>query len=209
MDTGGKRESNIISKIMIEQLVEYDKELLQFLNGYHTPWLDPVMLILTETITWLPLYLFLFYLVIKEYKKESWIILLGVALTILLSDQITASIMKPYFARLRPSREPTLQGLVHLVRGYTGGQFGFASSHAANSFGVTTFFFLVFGSSKRWIGWLFLWAAFITYTRIYLGVHYPGDILVGALVGMICGWIAFKLAEWMVEWHRKRKLAAP
>ena len=84
MDTGGKRESNIISKIMIEQLIEYDKSLLQFLNGYHTPWLDPVMLILTETITWLPLYLFLLYLVIKEYKKESWMILLGVALTILL-----------------------------------------------------------------------------------------------------------------------------
>ena len=79
MDTGGKRESNFISKIMIEQLIEYDKELLQFLNGYHTPWLDPVMLILTETITWLPLYLFLLYLVIKEYKKESWMILLGIA----------------------------------------------------------------------------------------------------------------------------------
>src|SRR5688572_8666018 len=158
MDTGGKRESNFIFKIMIEQLIEYDKALLQFLNGHHTPWLDPVMLILTETITWLPLYLFLVYLVIKEYKKESWMILLGIGLTILLADQITASIMKPYFARLRPSREPTLEGLVHLVRGYTGGQFGFASSHAANSFGLATFFFLVFGTSIRWIAWLFLWA---------------------------------------------------
>jgi undecaprenyl-diphosphatase len=72
--------------------------------------------------------------VIKEYKKESWVILIGIALTILLADQITASIMKPYFARLRPSREPTLDGLIHLVEGYTGGQFGFASSHAANTF---------------------------------------------------------------------------
>jgi undecaprenyl-diphosphatase len=194
---------------MIDQLIQYDKELLQFLNGYHAPWLDPVMLILTETVTWLPLYLFLLYLVIKEYKKESWMILLGVALTILLADQVTASIMKPYFARLRPSREPTLEGLVHLVQGYKGGQFGFASSHAANSFGTATFFFLVFGSSKRWIGWLFFWAAFITYTRIYLGVHYPGDILVGALVGTICGWLGFKVSEWMVEWDKKRKLAAP
>jgi undecaprenyl-diphosphatase len=190
---------------MIEKLIEYDKEFLQFLNGYHTPWVDPVMLILTETMTWLPLYVFLLYVVIKEYKKESWMILLGVALTILLADQITASIMKPYFARLRPSREPTLEGLVHLVQGYTGGQFGFASSHAANSFGVATFFFLVFGNTKKWIVWLFLWAACLTYTRIYLGVHYPGDILVGAFVGAICGWIGSKVSEWMLEWNKKKK----
>jgi undecaprenyl-diphosphatase len=194
---------------MIEQLIEYDKELLRFFNGYHTPWLDPVMLILTETITWLPLYAFLLYLVFKEYKKECWIILLGIGLTILLADQITASIMKPYFARLRPSREPTLEGLVHLVQGYTGGQYGFASSHAANSFGTATFFFLVFGNTKRWIGWLFLWAAFLTYTRIYLGVHYPGDILAGALVGTICGWIGFKFSEWMIVWDKKRKMVTP
>ena len=194
---------------MIEQLIEYDKELLRFLNGYHASWLDPVVLILTETITWIPLYAFLLYLVIKEYKKECWIILLGIGLTILLADQITASIMKPYFARLRPSREPTLEGLVHLVQGYTGGQYGFASSHAANSFGTATFFFLVLGTTKKWIGWLFLWAALLTYTRIYLGVHYPGDILVGALVGMICGWIAFKFSEWLVTWDKKRKMATP
>ena len=194
---------------MIEQLIEYDKALLRFLNGYHASWLDPVALILTETIVWLPLYLFLLYLVVKEYKKECWIILLGVGLTILLADQITASIMKPYFARLRPSREPTLEGLVHLVQGYTGGQYGFASSHAANSFGTATFFFLVFGSTKKWMGWLFLWAALITYTRIYLEVHYPGDILVGALVGTICGWIGYKFSEWMIAWDKKRKMATP
>jgi undecaprenyl-diphosphatase len=194
---------------MIDQLIEYDQELLRFLNGHHTPWLDPVMLILTETITWLPLYVFFLYLIIKEYKKEAWIILLGIAVTILLADQVTASIMKPYFARLRPSQEPTLEGLIHLVQGYKGGQFGFASSHAANSFGGATFFFLVFGDTKRWMIWLFVWAALLTYTRIYLGVHYPGDILVGALVGMICGWIGYKLSEWIIEWDRKRKMATP
>jgi undecaprenyl-diphosphatase len=191
---------------MIDQLIEYDKELLRFLNGFHTPWLDPVMLVLTETITWLPLFVFLVYLVIKEYKKECWILLLGIALTILLADQITASIMKPYFGRLRPSREPTLEGLIHLVQGYTGGQFGFASSHAANSFGAATFFFLAFGSTKRWIVWLFAWAAVLTYTRIYLGVHYPGDILVGGLVGMICGWVGFKFSDWLARWHKNRRM---
>ena len=190
---------------MIDQLIEFDKELLRFLNGYHTPWLDPVMLFLTETLAWLPLYVFLLYLVIKEYKKESWIILLGIALTILLADQITASIMKPYFARLRPSREPTLEGLIHLVQGYKGGQFGFASSHAANTFGTASFFFLVFGNTKRWVIWLFVWAAFMTYTRIYLGVHYPGDVLIGGAIGMICGWIGFKSTQWITLWAEKRR----
>lgn len=190
---------------MIDRLIEFDKELLRFLNSYHTPWLDPIMLFLTETLAWLPLYVFLLYLVIKEYKKESWIILLGIALTILLADQITASIMKPYFARLRPSREPTLEGLIHLVQGYTGGQFGFASSHAANTFGTATFFYLVFGNTKRWMIWLFVWAAFMTYTRIYLGVHYPGDVIIGGAVGMICGWLGFKSTQWITLWAEKRR----
>jgi undecaprenyl-diphosphatase len=194
---------------MIDQLIEYDKELLQFLNGFHAPWLDPVMLLLTETVAWLPLYIFLLYVIIKEHKRESWIILLGIALTILLADQVTASIMKPYFARLRPSREPSLQGLIHLVEGYRGGQFGFASSHAANSFGAATYFFLVFRHAKRWIIWLFLWAAILTYTRIYLGVHYPGDVLVGASVGVVCGWIGFKFSEWLKGWDEKRRLTSP
>jgi undecaprenyl-diphosphatase len=190
---------------MIEQLIEYDKELLQFLNSFHTPWLDPVILFLTATFAWLPLYLFLVYLVVKEFKKESWMILLGVIVTILLADQITASIMKPYFARLRPSREPTLEGLIHLVGGYTGGQFGFASSHAANTFGTATFYFLLFGKTKRWIGWLFLWAAFMTYTRIYLGVHYPGDIIVGGTIGVLCGWIGFQFSEWLRRRYETKK----
>ena len=194
---------------MIDQLIEYDKELLRLLNGLHTPWLDPVMLILTETLAWIPLYVFMLYLIIKEYKKESWIALLGIAITILLADQITASIMKPYFARLRPSQEPALEGLIHLVKGYKGGQYGFASSHAANTFGVATFFFLLFRNTKPLVIWLFVWAAFMTYTRIYLGVHYPGDVLVGALVGVLCGWASFKLAAWLRSWDEKRRSTSP
>ena len=194
---------------MIDQLIEYDSAALRYLNGLHAPWLDPIMLFLTQRIIWLPLYLFLSYLVIKEYKKESWIILLGIGLTVLLADQVTSSIMKPYFARFRPSHEPSLEGLVHIVEGYKGGKFGFASSHAANTFGAATFFFLLFRNTKKLIIWLFVWAALVSYTRIYLGVHYPGDILVGALVGVIAGLAGYKLSSWLGDWYDRKKTPAP
>ncbi|RAV98644.1 phosphatase PAP2 family protein [Pseudochryseolinea flava] len=183
----------------MEKIIELDKKLLLFLNSFHAPWLDPIMLFITHTTTWIPLYLFLVYLISRDYKKEVWIILLGIVLTILLADQITASIMKPYFERWRPSREPTLQGLVHLVDGYVGGKYGFASSHAANTFGTATFFFLLYRHSKKWIVILFLWAAVMTYTRIYLGVHYPGDILVGGIIGVLSGIAGFRLTKWIAR----------
>ncbi|MBL7857110.1 MAG: phosphatase PAP2 family protein [Cyclobacteriaceae bacterium] len=179
---------------MMDQLLEWDKDLLLYLNSLHVPWLDPVMLFLTKTFIWLPLYILLLFLVIREYKKDSWMILLGISFTILLTDQITSGFMKPYFARLRPSQEPELRNLLHLVNGYMGGKFGFASSHAANTFGTASFFWLLFRHTKKWIIWLFLWAALMTYTRIYLGVHYPSDVIVGGLIGVVCGWVGFKLS---------------
>src|ERR1043165_7060212 len=164
----------------MDSIIDFDKKLLLFLNSFHLPWLDPVMFYITKTFFWLPLYAFLIFLIFKNYKKQGWYILLGVVITVLLADQITSSLMKPYFARFRPSHEPSLQGLVHLVNGYRGGLYGFASSHAANTFGTALFVWLVLKPFYKKTGWIFLWAAVVTYTRIYLGVHYPGDILVGA-----------------------------
>lgn len=176
----------------MESILELDKELLLFLNGFHADWLDPIMFWLTKTIVWLPLYLFLLYLTIKEYKKQTWVVLVGIGLTILLCDQITSGLMKPFFERLRPSREPSLEGLIHLVNNYKGGKYGFASGHAANTFGTSTFFFLVFRNKYTWIKWIFVWATLMTYTRIYLGVHYPGDIVVGGTIGCLMGWIGYR-----------------
>ena len=170
---------------LLKELLELDREWLLHVNHMNTPWLDPVMYWITKTLFWLPLYLYLFYLIYKNYKKESWMVFIGLVITIVLADQITSSIMKPYFARLRPSQEPSLRELLHLVNNYTGGRYGFASSHAANTFGAATFCWLIFRLRYRWIGLLFLWATVMTYSRLYLGVHYPGDILVGALVGIL------------------------
>lgn len=194
---------------VLHDLMELDRRLLVWLNSFHADWLDPVMYYTSQTLFWLPLYLFLVWLIIKDFRKEWWIPMIGIGVTILIADQVTASIMKPFFARLRPSQEPALQGIVHLVRDhngeiYTGGLYGFASSHAANTFGTATFFTLLFRSRHGWIKWLFLWAALMTYTRIYLGAHYPGDILVGGIIGVLGGWLGYKASSRIFQLYRTR-----
>jgi undecaprenyl-diphosphatase len=180
---------------MVEFLLELDQKAFLVLNGFHTAWLDQVMFWISKTEFWIPLYAGLIVLIIKNFRKKSWIIIGCVILTIVFADQITSSGMKPFFKRLRPSRDPELKELVHTVNGYTGGKYGFASSHAANTLGVAFFFWLVFASRYRWVWVLFIWAGIVSYSRIYLGVHYPGDILVGMLFGLLAGWLGFTLSK--------------
>ncbi len=192
----------------MQRLIDIDKEVFLFLNGLNNPYLDPVMFYATKTFFWIPLYLFLIFLIFKNYNREGWFIMVGVLPSpSCLADQITTSIMKPYFARLRPSHEPGLTGLVHLVNGYKGGSFGFASSHAANTFGTAIFVWLVLKPYYKRVAWIFLWAVFMTYTRIYLGVHYPGDILAGAVLGLGSGWIGFRASRWLVNRFSKKTSA--
>ena len=188
---------------MIDELIELDKKMLIFLNGFHTPILDPVMLLITKTFFWTPLYLFLIFLLFKNFKSQAWFILIGAGLTILLCDQITSTFMKPFFARLRPSQDPTMQAVLHFVDGYRGGLYGFASGHAANTLGIALFLWLTLRSVYRWVWIIFIWALLMTYTRIYLGVHYPGDIFVGGLIGLLCGWIGFKSSEYLRKRNKK------
>lgn len=192
----------------MEELIEIDKKILIFLNGFHSPALDPVMLTITKTFFWLPLYASLIFLLFKNFKREAWFILIGAALTIILCDQITSTLMKPFFARLRPSHDPTMQGLLHFVDDYRGGLYGFSSGHAANTMGVALLVWLTLRSVYRWIGLIFIWAALMTYTRIYLGVHFPGDILVGGTIGLLCGWSGFKFSEYLRKRYKKTPLVS-
>ncbi len=188
----------------MNQILQWDRDVFLFFNGLHISWLDPVMYLITKTEFWLPLYAFLIFLIFRKSGKEGWLVMIGVAVTILLADQITSSLMKPFFHRLRPSHEPALEGLVHLVNNYRGGQYGFASSHAANTFGIATFIFLFFRGTYKWIAWIFAWAFVMTYTRIYLGVHYPGDITVGALIGALSGWTGFWVQGRLIRFKASR-----
>lgn len=177
---------------MIEKIKTWDEELFLSLNSYHADWLDPVMFQMTGTLTWIPFYIILFYFIYNVNPANSWWVLGGVALTILIADQTTSGFMKPFFERLRPCHDERWEGLIHNY-GRCGGLFGFASSHAANTFGLAVFLNLKMKGKLRFLPWLFLWAAVVSYTRIYLGAHYPMDIVIGALVGVIGALIAWTI----------------
>lgn len=177
---------------MIETLKQWDEELFLWLNSFHYDWLDPIMFQATETITWLPLYAFLIYKIYKVDPKNSWWVFGGVAITILISDQVTSGFMKPFFERLRPCHDDRWDGLIHNYE-RCGGLYGFVSSHAANTFGLAVFLNRKLKGKIKGLRWLYLYAAFVSYTRIYLGVHYPFDIVLGATVGFLAAWISWFL----------------
>lgn len=149
----------------------------------------------SQKLTWLPLYIALLGVVIYKWRKQSVWILLAVIVCVGLSDIISSSIIKPLVERPRPTRVPELEGLLHIVNGYTSGRFGFVSSHAANSFGLAMLFALLCKHEKFTLSTLFIWAALNAYSRIYLGVHYPGDILGGTVVGISMAFICYGLLK--------------
>jgi undecaprenyl-diphosphatase len=176
---------------MVQILQKLDTQLFLFLNSLHTNWLDPVMALITRRDTWFPAYLVLIFWLIYKNKREGVFQIVSIVLAILLADQLCSGILKPFVARLRPCYEPSLNGLIHLVT-ECGGQFGFCSSHAANSFALATSVYLFFGKNKYTIS-LFFWALIVSYSRIYVGVHYPVDILFGGLIGVVFAHLSFNV----------------
>lgn len=177
----------------IQQFIEIDRSLLLFLNDSDSLLWDGVMWIATNTKTWIPASIVLLYVIFRNNSiKQALAVLLMLALTITLADQIASSLCKPYFARMRPTQDPEIMYLVNVVNGYRGGRYGFISSHAANTFAIATFVSLLIRNLPFAV-MMFLWAAIPSYSRIYLGVHYPGDILFGALEGCIVGILVYML----------------
>ncbi len=173
---------------MIERIIQLDKTVfIAINNGLSNPFLDLLCPILRNQSTWYLLYVVFIYFIIKQYKKQSWKIFLGIALMILCSDQFSANLIKNTFQRIRPCAEPSLSGITrHLIASCNG--YSFISAHATNHFAIAAFISFFLKSISRFLlPILLLWAASIAFSQVYVGVHYPLDVLVGAIVGSLFG----------------------
>lgn len=168
----------------INILLEADQQLFLWLNGWHSPFWDTLMMGITNKFAWIPLYLILLYGIISTFKKKAIGLILCIIAIVALSDQVASGFFKPYFMRPRPCHDELIGSLVHLV-GKCGGAYGFVSSHAATGFGIAAAVNLLPTRTLKGVPWLLVWAFIYSYSRIYVGVHYPLDIAVGGLVGIL------------------------
>ena len=174
--------------MILEVLQDIDRQLLLAVNGSDSLFLDRVVRTLTNGLTWLPLYLSLFYMVMKNNDnfRRLLFVLGGAALCYLLAGAVDDGIVKPLVARWRPTHDPEIGTLVDIVDGYRGGKYGFFSAHACNTMSIATYFCWLARSRRLSIA-LVLWSLTNCWTRLYLGVHFPGDILVGLIWGITVG----------------------
>lgn len=177
-------------------ILNWDTQFTLLLNGSDSTLVDGMAWYATRTITWLFMALVLLYIIFRNNKVQtSVLIIVCLALSVLLADQVASGLFKPLVQRFRPTHDPNLSHLIDTVNGYRGGRYGFFSSHASNTFAVATFITLLF--RNKWVsitGYSF--ALINCWTRVYLGVHFVGDLLAGMVWGLISGWLCFRLFSW-------------
>lgn len=193
---------------MLDKLITLDTNLFLWLNSFHSQAWDKIMWFISGKVEWLPLYIIILGYIVYKFRWRSILIILLLILTITLADQLAVKAFKEVFQRLRPSHNPDISQWIHIVNNYRGGSFGFVSNHAANSFALASF--LSFLLWKNWFTLsIFFWAILVSYSRIYLGVHYPGDIVGGAVLGSVIGWLMnllrMKLESWLDSYKLKKE----
>ena len=172
-------------------VIPLDQKFFFVINQWHHPWVDTLVYYVTHQFFWIPLYISLVYLIFITFRTKAWQTLLIIICLMIICDQFSSSLVKPLIQRIRPCLHPDFAASVHVVGQYHG-VYGFISSHATNTFGLATFLWLLLRKQYPSIKLLFIWAFGISYARIYGGVHYPMDIIMGALSGILWANIMFK-----------------
>lgn len=180
---------------MFEALLDADRSLLLAINGAHTPYWDTVMWLYTGIWIWVPVAVTMLYALFRTagWRETLWTLFV-VVLLVLFCDRLPSMYIKPFFARLRPTHDPALAEWVNIVNGYRGGSYSFFSQHASNAAGIVTFTSLLF-RNRYYTVTAVVWAAVTCWSRMYLGVHYPGDITVGLMWGTAMAFAAYALYE--------------
>jgi undecaprenyl-diphosphatase len=191
---------------MLEKELQFEKTLFFQLNGSESTFLDNFFYLYSYKWTWLIFYFcFLFIFIYKKKPKEIVCILLALALVVLLCDQIASGFCKPFFHRFRPTHHPDFEVQVKTVMGYRGGLYGFMSSHASNAFGFAVFTSQVF-RNRLFTVMIFLFALLNIYSRVYLGVHFISDVVAGAFVGSLIGYLVYRLYQFgSYKWQKIEK----
>lgn len=191
---------------MIDALNQLDIRFFLWLNGRYMPWLDPIMIWITERNSWFPFYAVLIGWLVYQFRRQAIGLILTLICSVALADQVASSIIKPLTHRLRPCHELSLQKLIHPVL-ECGGQYGFCSSHASTTFALATSLWLLLGKQYGWLRWGFLWAAVVSYSRIYVAAHYPLDVLAGTGVGVLAAAVCVTgFRKWQSQ-SKSRKIA--
>lgn len=186
----------------LQWLIKIDEQLLLAINGCHNEYFDHFMYLFSDRWIWVPMYVAILYVMIRNFSLRKTIIcLIAIALTITIADQVGASLIRPIVERLRPSNpDNPISDAVHIVNNYCSGKYGFPSCHAANTFGLA--FFVCFLFRRRWLtAFLMFWAVVTCYSRVYLGLHYPGDLFFGMILGLLSATMVYLIMRKLIPEH--------
>ena len=186
----------------LQWLIKIDEQLLLAINGCHNEYFDHFMYLFSDRWIWVPMYVAILYVMIRNFSfRKTIICLIAIALTITIADQVGASLIRPIVERLRPSNpDNPISDAVHIVNNYRSGKYGFPSCHAANTFGLA--FFVCFLFRRRWLtAFLMFWAVVTCYSRVYLGLHYPGDLFFGMILGLLSATMVYLIMRKLISEH--------